>query len=54
MQPTGKERFVVKVGEHLKTVETNEVQLIYSQDKGTYLFTYAGKEIFGGLHDGQG
>ena len=39
LQPSGKERFVVKVGEHLKTVETQQVQLIYSQDKGTYLFT---------------
>lgn len=39
LQPAGKERFVVKVGEHLKTVETLNIQLIYSQDKGTYLFT---------------
>lgn len=39
LQPTGKERFVVKVGEHLKSVETKNVHLVYSQDKGTYLFT---------------
>ncbi|MEQ6168866.1 LytTR family DNA-binding domain-containing protein [Ekhidna sp. MALMAid0563] len=45
LQPSGKERFVVKVGEHLKTVETPDVQLIYSQDKGTYLFTKAGKRF---------
>ncbi|WP_424964282.1 LytR/AlgR family response regulator transcription factor [Ekhidna sp.] len=45
LQPSGKERFVVKVGEHLKTIETPDVQLIYSQDKGTYLFTKAGKRF---------
>jgi len=39
MNPKGKERFVVKVGEHLKSVLTKDVQLVYSQDKGTYLFT---------------
>lgn len=45
MQPAGKERFIVKVGDHLKTVETSDVQLVYSQDKGTYLFTTAGKRF---------
>lgn len=45
LQPSGKERFVVKVGEHLKTVETEHIQLIYSQDKGTYLFTEEGKRF---------
>lgn len=45
LQPSGKERFVVKVGEHLKTVETADIQLIYSQDKGTYLFTNGGKRF---------
>ncbi|MFT4834569.1 MAG: DNA-binding LytR/AlgR family response regulator [Flavobacteriaceae bacterium] len=39
MSPQGKERFVVKVGEHLKTIKAIDVQMIYSQDKGTYLFT---------------
>jgi len=45
LQPKGKERFVVKIGEHLKTVETATVQLIYSQDKATYLFTKEGKRF---------
>lgn len=45
LQPRGKERFVVKVGEHLKTVETADLQLIYSQDKGTYLFTNEGRKF---------
>ncbi|GAB4248927.1 MAG: LytTR family DNA-binding domain-containing protein [Ekhidna sp.] len=44
-QPSGKERFVVKVGDHLKTVESSDIQLIYSQDKGTYLFTSQGKRF---------
>ena len=43
LHPNGKERFVVKVGDHLKAVETKEVQLVYSQDKATYLFTTSGK-----------
>ena len=45
MRPSGKERFVVKVGDHLKTVEVSDIQLIYSKDKGTYLFTTAGKRF---------
>lgn len=45
MQPSGKERFIVKVGDHLKTVETTDIQLVYSQDKGTYLFTNNGKRF---------
>tara|TARA_B100001245_G_C22857367_1_gene412190 strand:- start:509 stop:1249 length:741 start_codon:yes stop_codon:yes gene_type:complete len=45
LKPEGKERFVVKVGEHLKSVLTKNVQLIYSQDKGTYLFTDEGKRF---------
>ncbi|MFK7953018.1 MAG: LytR/AlgR family response regulator transcription factor [Ekhidna sp.] len=45
LQPSGKERFVVKVGEHLKTVESKNIQLIYSQDKGTYLLSNEGKRF---------
>jgi len=44
LQPQGKERFVVRVGEHLKTVETSDVQLIYSMDKATYLLTNQGRK----------
>lgn len=39
MQPGGKERFVVKVGDRLKSIKTEDIQLIYSSDKTTYLFT---------------
>ncbi|HCX20525.1 MAG: DNA-binding response regulator [Flammeovirgaceae bacterium] len=45
LRPEGKERFVVKVGDHLKSVLTKDIQLIYSQDKGTYLFTNDGKRF---------
>jgi DNA-binding LytR/AlgR family response regulator len=44
LQPKGKERFVVRVGEHLKTIETKDIQLLYSQDKATYIFTKAGRK----------
>ena len=45
LHPNGKERFIVKVGDHLKAVETKDVQLVYSQDKGTYLYNTAGKRF---------
>lgn len=45
LNPGGKERFIVKVGDHLKTVESKNIQLIFSQDKGTYLFTSEGKRF---------
>ncbi|MEO1254324.1 MAG: LytTR family DNA-binding domain-containing protein [Bacteroidota bacterium] len=45
LNPSGKERFVVKVGDHLKSIETKDVQLVYSQDKGTYLFNKEGKRF---------
>lgn len=45
LQPSGKERFVVKIGEHLKTVESKNIQLIFSQDKGTYLLSNEGKRF---------
>ncbi|MEQ8549337.1 MAG: LytTR family DNA-binding domain-containing protein [Cyclobacteriaceae bacterium] len=44
LQPKGKERFVVRVGEHLKTIETVDVQLIYSMDKATYILTNQGRK----------
>ncbi|MEM0939494.1 MAG: LytTR family DNA-binding domain-containing protein [Bacteroidota bacterium] len=45
LNPNGKERFVVKVGDYLKTVETKDIQLIYSQNKGTYLLSSLGKRF---------
>lgn len=34
-----KERFIIKVGEHLKSVDIANVRLFFSQDKSTYLVT---------------
>lgn len=34
-----KSRFMVKVGEHIRSVETSDVLYFYSMDKGTYLHT---------------
>lgn len=34
-----KERFVVKVGEHLRTIEVKDIEYFYSQDKTTFCVT---------------
>lgn len=34
-----KDRFMVKVGQHLKSISSNQIQAFYSLDKSTYLFT---------------
>ncbi len=34
-----RERFLVKIGNNLKTIETDSVSCFYSKNKGTYLFT---------------
>jgi DNA-binding LytR/AlgR family response regulator len=38
-----KKRFMIKVGDHIKTVLTQEVAYFYSRDKATYLKTYEGR-----------
>ncbi|MGL1889747.1 MAG: LytTR family DNA-binding domain-containing protein [Reichenbachiella sp.] len=40
-----KERFVVKVGEHLKTVLVQDVACFYSQDGGTFLATTDNRKL---------
>ncbi len=45
MSPEGKERFVAKVGDHLKAINTKDIQMFYSQDKSTYLYTKEGKRF---------
>jgi len=39
-----KERFVLKVGEHLKSVLTQDIEVFFSQDKSTYAYTHAGQK----------
>lgn len=38
-----KKRFSVKVGQHLKLINVDEIECIYSENKGTYLFTTDGR-----------
>ena len=40
-----KSRFVVKVGEHLRTIEISDVQYFFSQDKTTFCVTREGRNI---------
>ncbi|WP_286844874.1 MULTISPECIES: LytR/AlgR family response regulator transcription factor [Sphingobacterium] len=37
--PTFKERFTIKIGQSLKVVTSQQVECIYSENKGTYLYT---------------
>jgi DNA-binding LytR/AlgR family response regulator len=36
---TYKERFTIKIGQNLKVVTTQQIECIYSENKGTYLYT---------------
>ena len=38
-----KKRFSVKVGQHLKLINIDEIECFYSENKGTYLFTSKGR-----------
>lgn len=39
-----KERFVIKVGEHIKSIQSSETKCFYSEDKATYLLHSEGKK----------
>ncbi len=39
-----KQRFTVKVGQHLKMISIEEIECFYSKDKGTYLHTFNGRD----------
>ncbi|WP_010134107.1 LytR/AlgR family response regulator transcription factor [Ochrovirga pacifica] len=39
LDQTYKTRFTVKIGQHLKMITTNEIECVYSENKGTYLYT---------------
>jgi DNA-binding LytR/AlgR family response regulator len=43
LQPQGKERFVVRIGDHIKAIRSEDISLVYSEDKVTYLFTREGQ-----------
>lgn len=38
-----KKRFSVKVGQHLKLINIDEIECFYSENKGTYLYTTQGR-----------
>ena len=38
-----KKRFSVKVGQHLKLINIDDIECFYSENKGTYLFTSQGR-----------
>lgn len=38
-----KKRFSVKVGQHLKLINIEDIETIYSENKGTYVFTNEGR-----------
>lgn len=39
VERTYKQRFTIKIGEHLKMISIDEIECIYSENKGTYLHT---------------
>ncbi|MCK5401981.1 MAG: response regulator transcription factor [Flavobacteriaceae bacterium] len=38
-----KKRFSIKVGQHLKLINTEDIECFYSENKGTYLYTTEGR-----------
>ena len=43
VEPKYKKRFSIKVGQHLKLIATNDIECIYSENKGTYAHTVANR-----------
>jgi DNA-binding LytR/AlgR family response regulator len=41
---TYKNRFAIKVGQHIKMVSIKDIECFYSEDKATYLFTTEGRD----------
>lgn len=40
-----KTRFVIKVGEHLRTIEVSNILYFYSQDKATFCYTHDNRQL---------
>jgi DNA-binding LytR/AlgR family response regulator len=40
-----KPRFVIRLGEHIKAIQTDDIALFYSNEKSTYLRTLAGRDF---------
>ncbi len=43
LERTFKQRFTIRLGQHLKIVNTDEIECFYSENKGTYLATTDGR-----------
>lgn len=43
VEPTYKKRFSIRVGQHLKLINTDDVECFYSENKGTYAYTNDGR-----------
>ncbi|NNF81528.1 MAG: response regulator transcription factor [Flavobacteriaceae bacterium] len=41
--PHYKKRFSIKVGQHLKLINSSDIECFYSENKGTYLYTAEGR-----------
>jgi two-component system response regulator LytT len=39
-----KKRFTVKIGEHLKIINTEDIECLYSENKGTYIHTFENRD----------
>ncbi|MBF4472467.1 MULTISPECIES: LytR/AlgR family response regulator transcription factor [Flavobacterium] len=39
-EKTFKKRFTVKIGQHLKVISTDEIECLFSENKGTYIHTF--------------
>lgn len=44
VEKTYKNRFTIKVGQHIKMISVNDIECFYSEDKATYLFTKEGRD----------
>lgn len=45
LQQSYKKRFIVRYGEHIKTIQTDEIAYFYTEDKVTFLTTYEGRRF---------
>jgi DNA-binding LytR/AlgR family response regulator len=39
-----KKRFSIKIGEHIKIINTSDIECIFSQDKGTFIHTFENRD----------
>lgn len=43
-EKTFKQRFTVKIGQHLKVITTEEIECFFSENKGTYIHTFDNRD----------